>query len=664
MSSDEVSSSFEVGAVDTRRKQRPRAAPWHIRCSQPAQLPKTSIAPEDLPGLDSATFRRIVRCVKPYWLRASGVGICMIASAVLGLVSPWLVKRVVDLAIPNRDLYLLWWCCAGMIAAPVVAEFVRVGQKYAAEMIGQDVMLDLRIELYRRFLEIPFASFTKLRPGEPVSHVLNDVQGVGDVVSGTLADVVQNTIVVLSAMAFMLVLEWRLALVAIATMPLLILRTRRVGKARRAIKRRSQARTSELTGVVTETLSISGALLVRAFDSAETEVARFRLHAEELKRLALAQSLVGRWFRMLLRAFESVGPAIVFALGGWLIIRGQIPLGTVVALATLMKRVYNPASDLATVHVDLMTSYAYFERVFAVLDRTAPPREERPLTTLAKVAGRLEFRNVSVVHDAESTAALSEINLTIAEGTTVGIVGPSGAGKTTLGALIMRLYDPTDGAVLLDGTDLRRVSPASLRANIAVVTQETFLLNATVLENLRYGNPSASRARIEDAARRAQIHDRIVALPEGYDTVVGERGYRFSTGERQRIAIARAIVKDARILILDEATSALDSVLERRLQQSLAPLLAGRTSVIIAHRLSTIRDADLIIVLDRGAIVERGTHDELLARNGQYAWLWRSQSRRLVPPAVHAVSEDDVNRGYPLPALERRPNKASASAKP
>jgi ATP-binding cassette, subfamily B, bacterial len=587
--------------------------------------------------LDSVIFGRILQCVQPYSLRAFGVGVCMVIAALFSLAAPWFVKRVVDVALPRGDLRLLWVCCGGMIAGTLLGELVRVGQKYAAETIGQDVMLDLRIALYRRFHEMPFASFAKLQAGEAVTHVLNDVQGVGDAVSGTLADIAQNTVIVLSAIAFMFVLEWRLALVAVAMMPLLIIRTRRVGQARKEIKRRAQARTSELMGVVTEILSISGALLVRTFDSAETEVARFRQQAEELKRLALAQALVGRWFRMLLRAFESVGPAVVFALGGWLIVRGQIPLGTVVALATLIKRVYGPASDLASVHVDLMTSYAYFERVFDVLDRTeAPPELEKP-AALARVKGRLEFRNVSFAYDEGSAAALSAVNITIPEGTTVAIVGSSGAGKTTLSALIMRLYDPTDGTVLLDGIDLRHVSPSSLRANIATVTQETFLLRATVLENLRYGNPSASRAQIEDAARRAQIHDRIAALPAAYETVVGERGYRFSAGERQRLAIARAIVREPRILILDEATSALDSVSERQVQQALAPLLEGRTSVIIAHRLSTIRDANLILVMDRGSIIEQGTHDELLARNGRYAWLWRAQARRDARPAVYGM---------------------------
>ena len=333
---------------------------------------KTPIAPEELPGLEATTFWRIVDCVKPHWLRATAVGVCMVAAALLGLASPWFVKQVVDVALPARDLRLLWLSCAGMIAGSLLAECVRVGQKYLAEIIAQDVMLDLRTVLYRRFHEIPFASFTKLQSGEAVSHVLNDVQGVGDAVSATLADIAHNTIVLLSAIVFMLFLEWRLALIAVAMMPFLVVRTRRVGQARRKIKRQAQARTSQITGVVTETLSISGALLVRTFDSADTEVTRFRRHAEELKRLALTQALIGRWFRMLLRSFESLAPAIVFAFGGWLIGRGQIPLGTVVARATLMKRIYSPASDSPACR---RPDDQLVARRVLPLDRTAPPRE-------------------------------------------------------------------------------------------------------------------------------------------------------------------------------------------------------------------------------------------------------------------------------------------------
>jgi ATP-binding cassette subfamily B protein len=318
------------------------------------------------------------------------------------------------------------------------------------------------------------------------------------------------------------------------------------------------------------------------------------------------------------------------------VVSGEVPLGTIVAMVTVMRRLYTPASDLASVHVDLMTSYACFERVFAVLDRTSSVQDESNAGTLGRIAGRIEFRDVSFAYD-QSGEALSHVDLSIAAGTTVGIVGPSGSGKSTLAALVMRLYDPTEGTVLVDGTDIRSVTQSSLRANVAVVTQETVLFHTTVLENLRYGSPAASREEVEKAAKRAQIHDVIMALPDGYETLVGERGYRFSAGERQRLAIARAILKDPRILVLDEATSALDSVSERQVQESMAPLLETRTSLLIAHRLSTIRHADLIVVLDKGCIVEQGSHEELLARDGHYAWLWRSQLRRESHSPVYGV---------------------------
>ena len=608
------------------------------------QIARSRIDRGDLRPPAPATLRRILAFVKPYWLRAVAVVACMVIAAALNLASPWFVKRIVDVAIPESDLRLLWLSCLGMIAGPLLAGFVRTAQKYAAEAIGQQVMLDLRTTLYARLHGMPLAFFNRQKPGEAVSHVLSDVQGVGDVVSGTLADIAQNTIVLASTIAFMIMLDWRLTLAAIAGLPLFIVPTRRVGQARKAIKRQTQARMTELTGIVTETLSVSGVLLIKLFDTAPLEVERLRNKAEELRRLALEQSLVGRWFRMLLGTCESVGPAVVFALGGWLVVRGEVPLGTLVALVTVVKRLYTPASDLASVHVDLMTSYVYFERVFELLDRTAPTDNDRTAAAMGSAAGRIEFRDVTFSYD-ESAPALSDVSFSIDEGTTVGIVGSSGAGKSTLAALVVRLYDPTGGSVLVDGVDIRSVSRSSLRRNIAVVAQETFLFHATVLENLRYGNPAASRAAVEDAARRAQIHNTIAALPDGYDTLVGERGYRFSGGERQRLAIARAILSDARILILDEATSALDSVSEREVQESLAPLLAGRTNLIIAHRLSTIRTADVILVLDNGRLVEQGTHDELLARNGRYSWLWRSQTRQerrrgvfTVPDAAAAVA--------------------------
>jgi ATP-binding cassette subfamily B protein len=592
---------------------------------------KTYIDPQSLPRLQGATLRRILGYTKPYRLRATSVIACMIGAAILNLAPAWFVKQIVDVAIPRGQTTYLWLCCAAMVAGPLLAGLLQVAQKYGAEWIGQQVMLDLRVALYRHLHGMPFAYFTKQKPGEAVSHVLNDVQGVGGVVSNTLIDIIQNSIVLVTTLVFVTILDWRLTIIAVAFLPLFVTPTRRVGRLKKELKRQVQSRMAELTGIVTETLSVSGALMIKAFDTQDAEVRRFRHKAEELKDLSLQQSLIGRWFAMTLKLFESIGPAMVFGIGGWLVISGQLPLGTVVAFVTVMKKLYSPASDLANVHVDLMTSYAYFDRVFAVLDRQSPLRDAEAAHALPRPMGRVDFKNLSFEYERAQepqSMALSNIDLHVAPGMTIGVVGPSGAGKSTLASLLMRLYDPTQGAVLVDGEDVRDVTQASLRAHMAVVTQETFLFHTTVLENLRYGSPLATRAQVESAARRAQIHDLIASLPEGYNTIVGERGYRFSAGERQRLAIARAILKDPRILILDEATSALDSVSERAVQDALKPLLHGRTSLIIAHRLSTVRHADQIVVLNHGRIVERGTHDDLLARRGLYARLWRSQARR------------------------------------
>jgi ATP-binding cassette, subfamily B, bacterial len=586
---------------------------------------KTRLDPKDLPPVETATLRRILTYIRPYWRRALLVFACMVAAAALNLSLPWFIRRVVDEAIPQGNVKLLWLYCAAMIAGPALAGLVEVVQKYGAEVIGQQVMLDLRVALYRQFHAMPFAYFAKQRPGQAVSHVLNDVQGVGGAVSGTLVDVAQNLIVLVSTTAFVFALDWRLALVALAFLPLFIVPTRRVGQTRKQLKRTVQARISELTGILTETLSVSGALLVKVFGGEDTEIQRLRNKAEEIKQLSLQQSLVGRWFQLLLGLFEAVGPAMVFALGGYLVIHGHIALGTVVAFVTVLKRLYGPARQLAGVHVDLMTSYAYFERVFGIFDRLPSIRDARTAVTLPHPRGHIELRGVSFSYDG-GDGTLADISLEIPAGATVAIVGPSGAGKSTIAALVMRLYDVSSGSVTIDGLDVRDVTCRSLHDSLAVVTQETFLFHTTVLENLRYGRPSATIPDVEEAARRAQIHDLIASLPEGYHTVVGERGYRFSAGERQRLAIARAILKNPRILILDEATSSLDSESEHNVQQALASLCKGRTTLVIAHRLSTIRGADLIVVLDQGRIVERGTHDELMANARLYAWLWRVQT--------------------------------------
>jgi len=589
-------------------------------------LKKVWIDTKQIPAVERETLGRILGYVRPYWPQAIVLGLCITSAAALNLLPPFFIKEIVDHAIPERQVTLLWALCFGMVAGPAIAGLFQVGQKYVAEKMGQQVMLDLRVQLYRHLHRMSISFFSRQKPGETVSYILNDVQGVGGVVTNTLVDVVQNTVVLVSTVVFIIVLDWRLALVAIGLLPLFITPTRRVGNQRKQLKRDSQARTAELTGILSETFSVSGALLLKVFGTEETEITRFRRKAEELMTLSIEQSLAGRWFRMLLGLFESFGPAAVFALGGWLVIQGEIELGTVVAFVTLLKRLYTPASQLAGVHVDLMTSYAYFDRIFHVLDLVPEIVDAPDAMNLAKVDGRISFQKVGFCFR-ETEKILQEIDLEIPSGKTIALVGPSGSGKTTLASLVPRLYEVNEGAVLVDGVDVRSIRMESLRSQIAVVSQETFLFHASVFENLRYGKPDASMEDVKEAARLAQIHAHIETLPEGYETLVGERGVRFSGGERQRLAIARAILKNPRILILDEATSALDSTNEALVQDALAPLRKGRTSLVIAHRLSTIRDADLIVVMEKGRIVERGTHAELLDLNGMFAKLWREQHR-------------------------------------
>jgi ATP-binding cassette subfamily B protein len=588
---------------------------------------RTYIDPKQV-DVDRGTLRRIARHLAPYRGRAFAVAAIILACAVLNLAPQILVKQVLDHALPEKQVDLLLLLCAGMIAGPLVAGALSVAQKYLVESIGERVMVDLRVALYDHMHKQPLGYFSTARPGEVVSHVLNDVQGVGSAISGTLVKVVDNSVQLAATCALLFALDWRLTLVALAILPAFIVPTRRVGAKRKALKRQTQAKVAEMTGILTETLTVSGALLVKVFGAEKSESSRLRGKAEEVMRLSLRQVLVGRWFQMMLGTFENAGPALIWMVGGVLVIDGVASLGTVVAFVTVLKKLYGPASSLAGVHVDMVTSYAYFERIFDVLDEQPSIRDAPDARALAgEVKGELVFDHVTFRYEgrADTSEALHDIHVRVPAGAMVAIVGPSGAGKTTLVSLVPRLNDPSEGSVALDGQDLRRVTMASLRAHIGVVTQETFLLNAPIRDNLRYGRPDAPQAEVEAAARAARIHDVIAAMPKGYDTVVGDRGYRLSGGERQRIAIARVLLKDPRILILDEATSALDSQNEALIQEALEPLLVGRTSLVIAHRLSTVRRADLILVMERGRLVEQGTHEALLAKGGLYARLHATQ---------------------------------------
>ncbi len=582
--------------------------------------------PQRPTGSVTANLRRILGYFRPYWKSWLLILLCIGLSAALNLVPPLLVREVIDRALPEGDARLLALAVVGMVGAGILARLVGVAQFSVNVRIGHGVMFDFRNELYRRLQRQSLRFFTESRTGEVMSRLNHDVNGIEWAVTNTFGTIVTNIVALVSITALIAMLNWKLALVALGILPFFVLPTRRVGRIRHTLRRETAERQGRLSAFMQETLSISGFVLMQAFARERFEAGRFREASGELRDLEVRQRMVGRWFFMFIGLFQTIGPALIYLYGGWLVITGEISVGTVVAFVAFLRQLYGPISELANVHVDMMTSLALFERIFHYLD-LKPEIEERPNALVPPPArGEIRFENVSFGY-VPGRLALDGIDFAAHPGQLVALVGPSGAGKTTVTYLVPRFYDPTAGRITIGGHDVRDVRLEWLRSQIGIVTQETFLFHTTVRENLLYGRPGASQAEIEAAARAAHIHDFVVGLPDGYETVVGERGYRLSGGEKQRMAIARVLLKDPRILLLDEATSSLDSRSEALIQAALAPLLAGRTSLVIAHRLSTILAADVILVLDQGRLVERGTHPELLARGGLYARLYEEQFR-------------------------------------
>jgi ATP-binding cassette subfamily B protein len=561
--------------------------------------------------------RRIARLFHPYRGRLAAVLALIVLSAALGMVSPFLLRDVLDHAIPEDDNRLLVILVGGMIVVSIVTGVLGVGQTWLSNVVGQRVMHDLRAQVYRHLQRLSLAFFTRTRTGEIQSRIANDIGGVQNVVTSTATAIVSNVTTVLATVVAMLLLDWRLAVFSLAITPVFVLVARRVGNQRRAISVTRQSAMADISSLVQESLSVSGILLGKTMGRGPQLAGRFEQESERLADLEVRSRMAGRWMMSFVQTSFAVMPALVYLFAG--LAPGAASIGTVVAFTTLQTRLFWPIQSLLGVAVDIKSSGALFERVFEYLDLPVELREgEREPDD---VRGELRFDDVwfrySDDDDAEWT--LREVDLTVAPGTTLALVGETGSGKTTLGYLAARLYDPQRGAVRLDGTDLRELRFAALTDAIGVVSQETYLFHASVRENLRFARPEASDEQIEEAARAAQIHDTIVELPDGYDTVVGERGFRFSGGERQRIAIARTILRNPPVLVLDEATSALDVQTERAVGEALERLAAGRTSIVIAHRLSTVREADQIAVLDGGAVVEHGTHEDLLALGGRYA---------------------------------------------
>jgi ATP-binding cassette subfamily B protein len=579
-------------------------------------------------------LRRILALFRPYAREEALVLVCILIVTLLGLLPALFTKWLIDGALPAKDMHGVWLDVGGMVATALVTGLIGVYQGYLNSLVGEGIMRDIRTQLVSHLHSMPLSFFTGTKTGEIMNRVSSDVDNVDNVVTGTLVSIVTNVFTIVTTVPTLFVLDWRLAIVALIIIPLMILPLSPVGRKMYEVRKKTREKRDEIESITQETLSISGITLIKSFVRERFERERFYKVGSDLMKLEIHLAMVGRWFIAAITAMVVVGPALVWLTGGWFAtsgaasgwLAGGLTVGTIVAFVQYLGRLYTPASSLAGVQVQIVSAFAVFERIFEYLDMK-PEGDEKPgATALRDVRGDVAFEDVHFQYTADRTA-LDGVTFRVRPGQMAAFVGPSGAGKTTITSLVPRFYDPQSGTVRVDGHDVRDVTLASLRENIGIVTQETYLFHDTIGSNLRYARPDATDEEMIAAARAANIHDFIARLPEGYDTIVGERGHKLSGGERQRLAIARVLLKNPRILILDEATSALDSGNEAAIQEALVPLMQGRTSLVIAHRLSTILNADVIFVVEAGRIVEHGTHEELISHDGAYAQLYWKQFR-------------------------------------
>ncbi len=614
----------------------------------------------DRPTISRALLQRVAGYAAPYRWAIVWMLVAILLTSLLDSLQPQLLKILVDRALPQGDqpgdLVLLTWLGLGMIALPLVSGLIGVWQRRVSSLVGEGIIYDLRRALFNHMQQMGLRFFTNTKSGELVSRLNNDVVGAQRAVTTTLVGIITNVVLVIITLLYMIYINWQLTLLSVVILPLFILPSQRIGRVLGRLTREQMEYNGKMNAQMGETLNVSGALLVKLFGRRGDEVSRFSQLAGDVRDVGVRQAVIGRWFFWGIGLASAIGAALVYWVGGYFAIRGAITTGELVAFALYLTRLYGPLSSLVNARVEFATSLVSFERVFEVLDLPIEIKERSDAVQLADVAGGVEFQHVSFSYfdvpadaavaltardkpmgSAESDDvikpimsrhwALDDISFRVEPGQMIALVGPSGSGKTTITYLLPRLYDVTRGRILLDGYDLRDLTLDTLAEHIGMVTQETYLFHDTIAANLRYAKPDATDEELEAAARAANIHQLITQLSDGYNTIVGERGYRMSGGEKQRLAIARVILKNPRILVLDEATSSLDSESERAIQEALVQVMKGRTTLVIAHRLSTILAADRILVLEYGHLVEQGTHAELLTRGGLYARLYQTQFR-------------------------------------
>ena len=612
---------------------------------------------EDEPELAPADRRRMMARVlsyfRPYWRPGLLVVACIAVQAVLGLAPAVVFKSLIDtLARPHPSFPHVALLVAAGIGAAAVSGLTGVGQAYLSTRISQGIVATLRRQLFGRLLDQPVGFFADRKAGDLLSRINTDIDGVEDVVTDTVFGLVSSVLTTVATLALMLRFSWQLTLAVLVMIPAVALPARRAGRATYKARARTQSLRGQMTGYLQEVLGISGIMLVKAFGRESAERQRFAAMNDELRRQEVRQNLIGQWFGMLMSTLQTAGPALMILFGAWLVVTGRASVGTVFVFATVLgQRLAGSVTTLAGMHVNITGSLALFGRLFTYIDRVPEIRDSPGARELGPVTGQIRLDQVTFSYPGAGRPAVAGLTVTIKPGQLAALVGPTGAGKTTVTGLVARFHDPQHGQVLIDGTDLRQVTRASLAAQLGMVFQDTFLFHASIADNLRYARPGTSDAELARAAKAAHLHEFICSLPDGYDTVVGERGHRLSGGEKQRLAIARVILRDPRIVILDEATSHLDSVSEHHIQAALARLLRGRTALVIAHRLSTILAADTILVLDHGRLIDQGTHAALLARGGLYSELYRRQFRAAPLPPGRVTSDPARAEPHPAPAV-------------